>query len=290
MAEQNEKIVGITPAMPTGSSLNMLIKAMPHRAFDVGIAEQHALTFSAGLAAAGMKPFCVIYSTFLQRAYDQIIHDVALQKLPVVFCIDRAGLVGEDGATHHGAFDFAYLRAIPNMVVSAPMNENELRNLMYTAEQYSQGPFAIRYPRGRGVLQDWKNKPELLPLGKARMISDGEEIAILSLGHVGNFALEAIKESGKNIALYDMRFLKPLDEDLVHGIFAKFKRVITVEDGSLIGGLASAVAELKSKNNYKAQMQSLGIPDQFIEQGKPEELHKLCGFDVEGILKAIHVV
>ncbi|MBN1650113.1 MAG: 1-deoxy-D-xylulose-5-phosphate synthase [Bacteroidales bacterium] len=290
LAEQNEKIVGITPAMPTGSSLNMLIKAMPHRAFDVGIAEQHALTFSAGLAAAGMKPFCVIYSTFLQRAYDQIIHDVALQKLPVVFCIDRAGLVGEDGATHHGAFDFAYLRAIPNMVVSAPMNENELRNLMYTAEQYSQGPFAIRYPRGRGVLQDWKNKPELLPLGKARMISDGEEIAILSLGHVGNFALEAIKESGKNIALYDMRFLKPLDEDLVHGIFAKFKRVITVEDGSLIGGLASAVAELKSKNNYKAQMQSLGIPDQFIEQGKPEELHKLCGFDVEGILKAIHAV
>lgn len=290
LAEKNEKIVGITPAMPTGSSLNMLIKAMPHRAFDVGIAEQHALTFSAGLAASGMKPFCVIYSTFLQRAYDQIIHDVALQKLPVVFCIDRAGLVGEDGATHHGAFDFAYLRTVPNLVVSAPMNENELRNLMLTAENYNQGPFAIRYPRGRGVLLQWKNKPELLPIGKARMIRDGEEIAILTLGHVGNFALEAIRLSKKNIALFDMRFLKPLDEEMVGRVFAKFKRIITIEDGSLIGGLASAIAELKSKNNYSARMLSLGIPDQFIEQGKPEELHQLCGFDVEGILKAIQEV
>ena len=288
LAEKNKKIVGITPAMPTGSSMLKLIKTMPNRAFDVGIAEQHAVTFAAGLAAAGMKPFCVIYSTFMQRAYDQIIHDVALQKLPVVFCIDRAGLVGEDGSTHHGAFDLAYLHTVPNMVISAPMNETELRNLMVTAENYDQGPFAIRYPRGRGVLDHWRNIPEILPIGKGRMIKNGNNLAILSLGHVGNFASEAIKmQEEKDIALFDMRFLKPIDEDLLHSVFSKYEKVITIEDGSLKGGLGSAVAEFKAKYNYKAQITVLGIPDQFIEHGKPEELQSICGFDVEGILKAI---
>ncbi len=288
LAKKNEKIVGITAAMPTGSSMNKLIKAIPHRAFDVGIAEQHAVTFAAGLAAAGMKPFCVIYSTFMQRAYDQLIHDVALQKLPVVFCIDRAGLVGEDGATHQGAFDLAYLRAIPNMIVSAPLNENELRNLMLTAENYNEGPFAIRYPRGRGILVNWKNEPEILQIGKGRMIKPGKYLAIVSLGHVGNFALEAIERlKDKDIALFDMRFLKPIDEDILHEIFKKFDKIITLEDGTLKGGLGSTVAEFKAKHNYQARIKSLGIPDEFIEHGSIEELRAICGYDVNGIIKNI---
>lgn len=288
LAKKNEKIVGITPAMPTGSSMIKLIKAMPHRAFDVGIAEQHAVTFAAGLAASGMKPFCAIYSTFMQRAYDQIIHDVALQKLPVVFCLDRAGLVGEDGSTHHGAFDLAYLRAIPNIVISSPMNEHELRNLMLTAENYNDGPFVIRYPRGRGVLTDWGNKPKMLPIGKGQRIKSGKDIAIITLGPIGNSALEAIAEiPEKEIALFDMRFLKPIDEDLLHVVFKNFDKIITVEDGSLKGGLGSAVTEFMVQNKYSAQIKSLGIPDQFIEHGKPEELQELCGFDVKGIRKAV---
>ena len=288
LARKNEKIIGITPAMPTGSSMIKLIKAMPNRAFDVGIAEQHAVTFAAGLAAAGMKPFCAIYSTFMQRAYDQLIHDVALQKLPVVFCLDRAGLVGEDGSTHHGVFDLAYLRTIPNIVVSSPMNEHELRNLMLTAENYNAGPFVIRYPRGRGVLDNWKNIPEILPIGKGQMVKDGKNMAVITLGHIGNYALEAIYQVQKNdIALFNMRFLKPIDEDLLHTIFKKFDKIITVEDGSLKGGLASAIAEFKTKHNYNAHIKSLGIPDQFIEQGKVEELRSICEIDTEGILKAI---
>lgn len=288
MAEKNDKIVGITPAMPTGSSMIMLIKAMPHRAFDVGIAEQHAVTFAAGLAAAGMKPFCAIYSTFMQRAYDQFIHDVALQKLPVVFCLDRAGLVGEDGSTHHGAFDLAYLRTVPNIVVSSPMNEHELRNLMVTAENHNDGPFVIRYPRGRGVLDNWKNNPVIVPVGKGQMIKDGKDIAVIALGHVGNYALEAIGKLEKiDVGLFDIRFLKPIDEELLHAIFKKFQKIITIEDGSLKGGLGSAVAEFKAEYNYDAQLKSLGIPDQFIEHGKPEELQSLCGFDIMGIFKAI---
>lgn len=290
LARKNEKIVGITPAMPTGSSMIKLLQAMPERAFDVGIAEQHAVTFAAGLAAAGMKPFCAIYSTFMQRAYDQLIHDVALQKLPVVFCLDRAGLVGEDGATHHGAFDLAYLRAIPNMVVSAPLNENELRNLMVTAERYLDGPFAIRYPRGRGVLVDWHNQSQILSVGKGRVLKEGKDIALISLGHVGNHALETIEklnDKDPDVGLYDMRFLKPIDEELLHEIFSKFDKIITLEDGTVKGGLAGAVAEFMAQHHYKAKIQSLGIPDQFIEQGKPEELRHLCGFDTEGILLAI---
>jgi 1-deoxy-D-xylulose-5-phosphate synthase len=288
LAEKNKKIVGITPAMPTGSSMIKFIKAMPDRAFDVGIAEQHAVTFAAGLAASGMKPYCAIYSTFMQRAYDQLIHDVALQKLPVVFCLDRAGLVGEDGSTHHGVFDLAFIRTIPNIVISSPINEHELRNLMVTAENYEDGPFVIRYPRGRGVLHDWQNKPEILTIGKGQMIKDGNKMAIITLGHIGNHALAAIEQiPGNDVALFDMRFLKPIDEKLLHIILKKFDKIITVEDGSLKGGLGSAIAEFKAKYNYTAQLKSLGIPDQFIEHGKPEELQSSCGFDVKGILKAI---
>lgn len=288
LAKKNEKIVGITPAMPTGSSMIKLIKAMPHRAFDVGIAEQHAVTFAAGLAASGMKPFCAIYSTFMQRAYDQIIHDVALQKLPVVFCLDRSGLVGEDGSTHHGVFDLAYLRTVPNLVISSPLNEHELRNLMHTATQYSDGPFVIRYPRGRGVLEQWKNIPEILPVGKGQMIKDGNELAVITLGHVGNQALQAISQvQERDVALFDMRFLKPIDEEILHTIFKKFDKVLTVEDGSLKGGLGSAIAEFKAQYNYQAELKSLGVPDQFVDHGKPEELQQMCGFDLNGIRKTL---
>lgn len=292
LALKNDKIIGITPAMPTGSSMLKLIKALPHRAFDVGIAEQHAVTFAAGLASAGLKPFCAIYSTFLQRAYDQLIHDVALQKLPVVFCIDRAGLVGEDGATHHGAFDLAYLRAVPNLIVSSPLNENELRNLMYTAENYNEGPFAIRYPRGKGVLENWRNTPEIIPIGKGQQIKAGTDLAILCIGPVGNVALEAILEvehDGLNIALYDMRFIKPLDCKLLHEIFSNYNKILTIEDGCLKGGLASAVAEFKTSNNYNTKIRSLGIPDEFIEHGQAEELHSLCGYDKKGIINTIKI-
>lgn len=286
LAEMNEKIMAVTPAMPTGSSLNKMIKRMPDRAFDVGIAEQHAVTFSAGLASQGLIPFCNIYSTFMQRAYDQVIHDVAIQNLPVVFCLDRAGLVGEDGPTHHGAYDMAYMRCIPNMVVSSPMNEVELRNLMYTAQLPGNGPFAIRYPRGQGVIPDWRRPMQEIKVGTGRKIFDGENVAILTIGHVGNFAVEAVKrlqERGLYPAQYDMRFVKPIDEELLHDIFRHFSKVITVEDGTLPGGFGSAILEFMVGNGYHNQVQRLGIPDRIVEQGKPEELHKLCGYDSKAI-------
>jgi len=290
LAELNHKIVGVTPAMPTGCSLNLMMAKMPERAFDVGIAEQHAVTFSAGMAANGLVPFCNIYSSFMQRAYDQVIHDVALQNLNVVFCLDRGGLVGEDGATHHGVFDLAYLRAIPNITICSPMNEEELRNMMYTAQLDGMGPFAIRYPRGRGVMPQWKTPFSVLQIGKGRLIQEGEDVAIISLGNLGNNALQAVRLlEDKNIkaALYDMRFLKPIDEDLLHTIFKKFNNVITLEDGAIIGGLGSAVAEFASDNGYHyARIQRLGIPDRFVEQGTLEELHHECGIDIEGIMKA----
>ena len=291
LAELNKRIVGVTPAMPTGCSLNLMMSKMPDRAFDVGIAEQHAVTFSAGMAANGLIPFCNIYSTFMQRAYDQVIHDVALQNLHVVFCLDRGGLVGEDGATHHGVYDLAYLRAIPNITICSPMNEEELRNMMYTAQLDGMGPFAIRYPRGRGVMPQWKTPFAELPVGKGRMIRDGKDLAIISIGHPGNTALEACNQlAGKNIevALFDIRFLKPIDEELLHTIFKKFKKVITLEDGSLIGGLGSAITEFANDNAYHdATIHRLGIPDRFIEQGTLAELHHECGIDMQGIVNAL---
>lgn len=290
LAEENEKIVGITPAMPTGSSLNMMMQKMPHRAFDVGIAEQHAVTFAAGLAAQGMIPYCTIYSSFMQRAYDQVIHDVALQNLQVVFCLDRGGLVGEDGATHHGAFDMAYLRSVPNLVIAAPMNELELRNMMYTAQLPGMGTFSIRYPRGRGFLSDWKKPFKKLEPGKGEKIKEGKDIAIITIGITGNFAMEAAtKLENENIkaSVYNMRFLKPIDENLLHEVFKSHDKVITVEDGTVVGGLGSAVIEFMADNDYKASVKRLGIPDQFIEQGSPEELYHDCGFDVEGIKAAV---
>ena len=290
LATMNPKIVGITPAMSTGCSLNLMMKKMPERTFDVGIAEQHAVTFSAGMAASGMMPFCNIYSSFMQRAYDQIIHDVALQKLNVVFCLDRGGLVGEDGATHHGAFDLSYLRCIPNMTVSAPMNEEDLRNLMYTAQLDGKGPFAIRYPRGRGTMAQWKTPFRELTIGKGRMIRNGTDAAIVSIGHVGNDVVKACEElskSGYSVAHYDIIFLKPLDTDLLHEIFAKFNKILTIEDGTIIGGLGSAVIEFMSENGYHARIRKLGIPDRYIEQGTIAELHHECGYDVEGIMDAV---
>ncbi len=289
LAEKNEKIVGVTPAMPSGCSLNIMMKAMPTRAFDVGIAEQHAVTFSAGMATQGLVPFCNIYSTFMQRAYDQVIHDVALQKLNVVFCLDRGGLAGADGPTHHGAFDIAYMRCIPNMVVSAPMNEEELRNLMYTAQQENMGPFSIRYPRGNGVMVDWKKPFQLIEVGKGRKLKDGEDVAVLSLGHIGNHAANAIKgleNQGISAAHYDMRFAKPLDEKLLHEVFTKFNKVITIEDGCLPGGMGSAIVEFMADNNYNAHVKRLGIPDHFIEHGTQVELYKECGFYEEHVIEA----
>lgn len=289
LAKENDKIMGITPAMPTGSSLNIMMHEMPDRAFDVGIAEQHAVTFSAGLATQGMIPYCVIYSTFLQRAYDQLIHDVAIQNLPVVFCIDRAGLVGADGATHQGAFDIAYLRTVPNLIVSAPMNESELRNLMYTAQLRDQGPFAIRYPRGRGVLPEWQTPMEEIEIGKGREISTGTDIAVISFGHVGNFVQEALVDVGNttSVAHYDLRFVKPLDTQLLHEIFSQFNKIITVEDGAIMGGMGSAILEFASDHNYTAKIVRLGIPDEFIHHGTQEELQADCGFDAKGIATAI---
>jgi len=291
LAEKNEKILGITPAMPSGSSLKFMMEKMPHRALDVGICEQHAVTLSAGLATQGMKVFCNIYSSFMQRAYDQAIHDVALQKLPVIFCLDRAGLVGEDGPTHHGAYDIVYFRCIPNMIVSAPMNEQELRNLMYSAQLDSvQNPFVIRYPRGEGVMPEWRTALEEVPTGKGRKIKDGEDVAILSLGHPGNFATIAIRElrtEGINAAHYDMRFVKPLDEEMLHKVFAKFKKIITVEDGAITGGFGSAILEFMNQNNYQAQIKILGIPDRVIEHGSPKELHRECGYDAKAIADAV---
>jgi 1-deoxy-D-xylulose-5-phosphate synthase len=287
LAEKNPKIVGITPAMSTGCSLNLMMNKMPDRTFDVGIAEQHAVVFSAGLAASGYIPFCNIYSTFMQRCYDQIIHDVALQKLHVVFCIDRGGLVGEDGATHHGVYDLAYLRCIPNLTIASPMNEVELRNMMFTSQMDGMGPFAIRYPKGRGITSNWEVPMMSLEVGKGRLIRDGRDLAIITLGHVGNFAVEAcdvLEKSGYSVAHYDLRFLKPLDETLLHEVFLKFKKIITVEDGTVIGGMGSSVLEFMADHQYTSQVIRLGVPDLFIEQGTIAELQHECGFDTQGII------
>ena len=287
LAELNKKIMGVTPAMPSGCSLNIMMKAMPDRAFDVGIAEQHAVTFSAGLATQGLVPFCNIYSSFMQRAYDQVVHDVALQNLKVIFCLDRGGLAGADGPTHHGAFDIAYFRCIPNMIVSAPMNEEELRNLMYTAQlDETPGCFSIRYPRGNGVMVNWKTPFQKLEIGKGRKLKDGKDIAVLSLGHPGNFAASAIKkleEENITVAHYDLRFAKPLDESLLHEVFSKYKKIITIEDGCLMGGVGSAILEFMADHNYSAQVKRLGIPDKFIEHGEPIELYEECGFSAAQI-------
>ena len=288
LAEKNEKIMGITPAMPTGSSLNIMMKAMPDRSFDVGIAEQHAVTFSAGLATQGLVPFCNIYSSFMQRAYDQVIHDVALQNLNVVFCLDRAGIAGADGPTHHGAYDIAYMRCIPNIVVCAPMNEEELRNMMYTAQLPDQGPFSIRYPRGKGVMTEWKTPFKEIKIGTGKKIRNGNDVAILSLGHVGNYAVKACEElakDGVDAAHYDMRFAKPLDAILLHEVFGKFNKVITIEDGCVVGGMGSAIIEFMADNGYTAQIKRLGIPDKYIEHGTQEELHAECNYDKAAIIK-----
>lgn len=293
LAEKNKKIMGVTPAMPSGSSLNIMMKAMPERAFDVGIAEQHAVTFSAGLSTQGIIPFCNIYSSFMQRAYDQVLHDVALQNLNVVFCLDRGGLVGADGATHHGAYDLSYMRNIPNMVVSAPMNESELRNLMYTAQKENMGPFCIRYPRGKGVQKEWKTVMKSIPVGKGRKLTDGKDLAILSIGHPGNFAQEAIQQMNSediSIAHYDMRFVKPLDGIMLHEIFSKYDKIITIEDGCLMGGFGSAIIEFMSDNNYSASIHRLGIPDRYINHGTQKELWEECGFDTNSIIKKIKEV
>lgn len=289
LARKNEKIVGITPAMPTGCSLNLMMEQMPDRAFDVGIAEQHAVTFAAGLAIAGMVPFCNIYSTFMQRAYDQAIHDVALQKLNVVFCLDRGGLVGADGPTHHGAFDLAYFRCIPNMIVSSPMDESELRNLMYTAQLPDTGPFSIRYPRGCGSLIDWQTPFEKIEIGTGRKLAEGTDLAFLTIGPVGVKVariVQELKEEGISVGHYDMRFVKPLDETLLHEVVPKYKRIITIEDGTIIGGLGSAVLEFITENGYRATAKRLGIPDRFIDQGTQAELARDCGFDMESIRNA----
>ena len=291
LAKKNRKIVGITPAMPSGCSLKFMMDEMPDRAFDVGIAEQHAVTFSAGMATQGLRPFCNVYSTFLQRGYDQVIHDVALQKLPVIFCLDRGGLAGADGPTHHGAFDLAYMRCIPNMIVSAPMNEEELRNLMYTAQlDKTVLPFSIRYPRGAGVMSEWRTPFKEIPIGKGRMVKNGEEVAILTIGHPGNFVNAALKElitEDINPAHFDMRFVKPLDEELLHKIFKKFNKVITVEDGCIMGGFGSAVLEFMVDQGYSAEVRRLGIPDRFIEHGEQKELWAECGYDAAAITEAV---
>jgi 1-deoxy-D-xylulose-5-phosphate synthase len=291
LARQNDKIVGITPAMPSGSSMNIMMKEMPDRAFDVGIAEQHAVTFSAGLATQGLIPFCNIYSSFMQRAYDQVIHDVCIQNLPVNFCLDRAGFAGADGPTHHGAYDIAYFRCIPNIIIASPMNESELRNLMFTAQlPRKEGAFSIRYPRGQGVMADWRTPFEEIKVGSGRKIKDGEELAVLTIGHIGNYAVEAcsrLSRKGIEVAHYDMRFVKPLDELLLHQIFSSFKKVVTVEDGCLQGGFGSAILEFMADNNYTAEVKRLGIPDRIVEHGEQIELHRECGFDSHGIEKAV---
>ncbi len=293
LAEKNDKIMGVTPAMPSGCSLKFMMEAMPHRAFDVGICEQHAVTLSAGMATQGMRVFCNIYSSFMQRAYDMVIHDVAIQKLPVIFCLDRAGLVGEDGPTHHGCYDIAYMRCIPHMIVSAPMNEGELRDLMYTAQlEKNQLPFSIRYPRGEGTMPEWKTEMKEIKIGTGRKLSagspgkNGEEIAILSFGHPGNFAAEAIrdvKKEGIYPAHYDMRFAKPIDEEMLHEVFAKFNKIITVEDGTVVGGFGSAVLEFMNEHGYNADVKIMGIPDRLVEHGTPKQLYDEIGIDANGI-------
>lgn len=291
LAEMNEKIIGITPAMPSGCSMNKMFEKMPDRAFDVGIAEQHAVTFSAGLATQGMIPFCNIYSTFMQRAYDQVVHDVAIQKLPVIFCLDRGGIVGEDGPTHHGVFDIAYMRSIPNMIVSAPMDEIEMRNLMYTAQlKENELPFSIRYPRGCGIKPNWRKPFEKINIGEGRKLNEGDDIAILTIGKSGIFAKRAVKSlANKDIsaAHYDLRFVKPLDTKLLTEVFEKFKYIVTVEDGVIQGGFGSSILEFMAENVYSATVKLLGIPDKFIEHGSPEDLYKECGIDTKGIVRAV---
>jgi len=291
LAKQNSKIMGVTPAMPSGCSLKYMMTEMPDRAFDVGICEQHAVTLSAGLAVEGMKVFCNIYSSFMQRAYDQVVHDVAIQKLPVIFCVDRAGLVGDDGPTHHGAYDIPYMRCIPNMIISAPMNEKELRDLMYTAQlDENKLPFVIRYPRGEGVMPEWQTPFEKMEIGKGDIVQEGKDIAILSLGHPGNFVIQACKElkrQGIEPAHFNMRFVKPLDEALLHDVGKKFKHVITIEDGTIVGGFGSACLEFFAANNYSPSINMLGIPDRIIEHGKPAELHKECEYDTESIIRTV---
>ena len=287
LAKQNDKIVGVTPAMPSGCSMNILMKEMPERGFDVGIAEGHAVTFSGGMAKDGLIPFCNIYSSFMQRAYDNIIHDVAIHKQHVVFCLDRAGLVGEDGPTHHGVFDLAYLRSIPNLTIASPMDEHELRKLMYTAQLAGMGPFAIRYPRGRGVLVDWQCPLEEVQVGKGRKLKDGKDIAVLTLGPIGNEAMKAIasaeKESAKTIAHYDLRFLKPLDEETLDEIGKNFQYIVTIEDGVLKGGMGSAILEFMADHGYTPNVRRIGIPDRFVQHGTPKELYQICGMDAESI-------
>ena len=301
LAKQNDKVFGITPAMPSGSSLKYMMAEMPHRAFDVGIAEQHAVTVSAGMATQGLRVFCNIYSSFMQRAYDMVVHDVAIQKLPVVFCLDRAGLVGEDGPTHHGCYDIAYMRCIPNLIVSAPMNEKELRNLMYTAQLESNTlPFVIRYPRGEGVNADLQKDTmatkypfEAIQIGQGRKLKEGEEIAILSLGHLGNFAAAAIRDvraDGINPGHYDMRFVKPLDEVMLHEIFSKYAKIITIEDGTVVGGFGSAVLEFMNEHGYMADVKIMGIPDRLVEHGTPKELYKEIGLDAAAIAETLRAM
>jgi 1-deoxy-D-xylulose-5-phosphate synthase len=290
LAKKNDKIFGITPAMPSGSSLKFMMDEMPDRAIDVGICEQHAVTLSAGMATQGLTVFCNIYSSFMQRAYDQVVHDVAIQKLPVIFCLDRAGLVGDDGPTHHGVYDIAYMRCIPNMIVSSPMNEAELRDLMYTAQLESNKlPFVIRYPRGEGVMPEWKTEMKEIEIGKGRKLKDGKEIAILSFGHPGNFAAAAIRNlrtEGITPAHYDLRFVKPLDEEMLHEVFTNYGKIITVEDGTVVGGVGAAILEFMAKHNYKATIKILGIPDRIVEHGSQKELHRECNYDTEAIMEA----
>ena len=294
LAEMNEKIMGVTPAMPSGSSLKFMMEKMPNRAFDVGICEQHAVTLSAGLATQGLKVFCNVYSSFMQRAYDMVIHDVAIQNLPVVFCLDRAGLVGEDGPTHHGCYDIAFMRCIPNMVISSPMNEKEMRNLMYTSQlETTKNPFVIRYPRGEGVMQEWKTPFEEIQIGKGRKLKDGQDVAILSFGHPGNFAATAIRDvkaEGINPAHYDMRFVKPIDKELLHEVFAKYSTIITIEDGTVVGGFGSAVLEFMNEYGYKANVKIMGIPDRLVEHGSPKELYNEIGLDANAIAAVLREV
>lgn len=294
LAEKNDRIMGITPAMPSGCSMKIMMDKMPNRAIDVGIAEQHAVTLSAGLATQGLTVFCNIYSTFMQRAYDMVIHDVAIQNLPVIFCLDRAGLVGDDGPTHHGAYDIAYMRCIPNMVVSAPMNESELRNLMYSAQLIeNKSPYVIRYPRGAGVMPEWRTPFSKIKTGTARKICDGNDVAILTIGHPGNFAVTACRMLAADDiypAHYDMRFVKPLDEVTLHEVAARFNRIVTVEDGTVVGGFGSAILEFMALHDYKPQITIMGIPDRVVEHGKPEELHRECGYDANAIAETVRTM
>ena len=291
LAQQNEKILAITPAMPSGCSMTIMQKELPDRVFDVGIAEGHAVTFSAGLAKDGMVPFCNIYSSFMQRAYDNVIHDVALQELPVIFCLDRAGVVGSDGATHHGIFDLAYMRCIPNITIAAPRNEIELRNLMYTAQEFKSGPFVIRYPRGKGYIVDWKQPMKKVKIGKGEQLKAGKDLAVITIGTMAHSAARAIeaveRENEISIAHYDMRFLKPLDTELLHEVASNFKYIVTIEDGVINGGFGSAVLEFMADNNYKLNVKRLGIKDTFVEHGTPEQLYNMLGLDAEGIAKSL---